>query len=162
MSLKNTKKGEKISTSVDGGSQEKNKPLVSICIISQNSYISKICIYKENEVWYVIINLFQELIEPANLSARYDKLGLEARSNNKHQPIIKSTYQPNNQDPISRQTNIHLVGEKGNFRGIQHKQNQYIKNLTFFKTNTNFLTSLGNFWGFYDQSTKLRYPYSNS
>ena len=39
MSLKNTKKGEKSSTLVDGGSQEKNKPLVSIHIISQKSYI---------------------------------------------------------------------------------------------------------------------------
>ena len=67
MSLKNTKKGEKNSTLVDGGFQEKNMPLVSIQIISQKSHISnnKLNTPFVTSPKYIISKPFLDTIAPA-------------------------------------------------------------------------------------------------
>ena len=66
MNLKNTKKGEKNSTLVDGGFQEKNMPLVSIQIISQKSHISnKLNTPFVTSPKYIISKPFLDTIAPA-------------------------------------------------------------------------------------------------
>ena len=120
MSTKNTKKNKTTLAAASSslhetatGSEEKYKEQVSINLGFK--IISLLVIdssMHENEIRLVIIVIgFQKLIDPAKLSARYQKMGLEGPSDTTYRSIVKTRSQYNNQIAISRPSRFDQAGK---------------------------------------------------
>ena len=119
MSTKNTKKNKTTLAAASSslhetatGSKGKHKELVSINLGFKMMRLLAINCMHENEIRRAIIVIgFQKLIDPAKLSARYQKMGLEGPSDTTYRSIVKTRSQYNNQIAISRPSRFDQSGK---------------------------------------------------